>query len=83
MFAIAQRLVDAGVTLDQLPANTCCDRYTFVVVVGIADGTSTTYTALDGEPMPTVFSSLLNAVRRESEPSGETPPHTFGHLPYL
>jgi hypothetical protein len=59
VIAGAQQLVDAEITLPDVPDNTCCDRYTYVVVIGFADGTSTTYTALDGEGLPGAFSDLL------------------------
>lgn len=62
VIASAQKLLDAGVTLPEMPKDTCCDRYTYLIIVGLADGSSTTYTSLDGLQQPPEFADLLSAV---------------------
>lgn len=58
----AQKLVDAGVTIPDMPKDVCCDRFTYEVVVRFADGTATTYTTIDGLEQPPLLASLLGAV---------------------
>jgi len=61
VLAAAQAVVDDDVEVPKLPANTCCDRYTHVIVVSLADGSSLTYTTLDGMRLPPEMTALLRA----------------------
>ena len=55
--ASAPELIDAELT--KLPAQTCCDRQTYVVTVQYDDGSQRTYTSLDGLEQPSVFEKFL------------------------
>lgn len=61
VLAAAQTVVDDDVQVPAMPANTCCDRYTHVIVVSLADGSSVTYTTLDGMRLPPEMTALLRA----------------------
>lgn len=56
----AQALVAAHAHVMPLPANTCCDRYVYNVTITLADGTTVTFTTVDGLQQPIAFDSLLS-----------------------
>ena len=62
VLSVAQTVVDEDVTVDDLPRNTCCDRYTYQVTITTADGTSRTYATIDGVSVPREFARLLSAM---------------------
>ncbi|MGH3502912.1 MAG: hypothetical protein ACRDQA_18765 [Nocardioidaceae bacterium] len=49
-----------GVDVNPMPSNTCCDRYSYALVVTWADGSSRTYTTIDGLDQPPAFTRLLH-----------------------
>lgn len=52
----------AGASLTPTPATSCCDAYTYRVTITHTDGTSTTYTTVDGLEQPPSFEKLLSAL---------------------
>jgi hypothetical protein len=56
----AQALVDAHQKIRPLPAITCCDRYLYSVSIVLADGTTRSYSAVDGVNQPRIFKVLLS-----------------------
>jgi hypothetical protein len=62
VLATAIAFTDAGVTLTDMPMDTCCDRYTYAITITYADGSSTTFETIDGLQQPKVFELLLRAV---------------------
>lgn len=56
----AQALVDSNQKLRPLPANTCCDRYVYSVSIKLADGTTRSYSSVDGLNQPHIFQVLLS-----------------------
>lgn len=55
--ASAPELIAAEMT--KVPAQTCCDRQTYVVTVQYDDGSQRTYTSLDGLEQPKIFEKFL------------------------
>jgi len=53
-------LVD--VDMEPMPKDQCCDRQTYVVSIRWDDGSSRTYTSIDGLEQPQVFEELLTKV---------------------
>lgn len=45
--------------LEPMPKDQCCDRQTYVVSITWDDGSSRTYTSIDGVDQPQVFEELL------------------------
>ena len=43
-----------------MPANICCDRYVYIVSIQLADGTTKTFTSVDGLNQPKLFGDLLS-----------------------
>ncbi len=41
------------------PRDTCCDRFVYRISISYPDGTSTTFTTVDGAPMTPAVSRLL------------------------
>jgi hypothetical protein len=58
----AAALSAADVEVSPIPANTCCDRYAYTVTIEYADGTTKTFSTIDGLPQPKVFELLLRAL---------------------
>lgn len=54
------QLIDAE--LEPMPKDQCCDRRTYVVSIAWDDGSSRTYTTIDGVEQPQVFEELLTKV---------------------
>ena len=53
-------LVD--VDMEPMPKDQCCDRQTYVISIRWDDGSSRTYTSIDGLEQPQVFEELLTKV---------------------
>lgn len=62
VMAAARAFVAADEDVSPVPRDTCCDRYTYRVTLGYADGTSKSFTAVDGVRQPKAFELLLRAV---------------------
>jgi hypothetical protein len=58
----AQVVVDGGAAMPELPANTCCDRYVYTVVIELSDGSVETFSAVDGARYPAAFDELLSVL---------------------
>jgi hypothetical protein len=56
----AQAFVSAAPKIRPVPANVCCDRYLYIVSIELADGTSRTFTSVDGVNQPKLFGDLLS-----------------------
>jgi hypothetical protein len=56
----AQALVAAAPKIRPLPANTCCDRSTYIVSIVLSDGTTKTFASVDGLNQPRLFDKLLS-----------------------
>ena len=50
------------VDMEPMPKDQCCDRQTYVISVRWDDGSSRTYTSIDGLEQPQVFEELLTKV---------------------
>ncbi|MDQ3095787.1 MAG: hypothetical protein M3Q82_07500 [Actinomycetota bacterium] len=53
-------LVD--VDMEPMPKDQCCDRQTYVISIRWDDGSSRTYTSIDGLEQPQVFEELLTKI---------------------
>lgn len=53
-------LVD--VAMEPMPKDQCCDRQTYVISIRWDDGSSRSYTSIDGLEQPQVFEELLTKV---------------------
>jgi hypothetical protein len=62
VLAAASRFSDADVQVSPVPMDTCCDRYTYEVTISYADGTSKSFSTIDGLQQPRIFQQLLQAV---------------------
>jgi hypothetical protein len=60
--AAADAFVRSGADVGKPPQNTCCDRYTYVVTLTFGDGTSSSYSTVDGVDEPASFERLLDAL---------------------
>ncbi len=58
----ASQFATSEAKLAPMPSNVCCDRYSYRVTITWADGTSKTYTTVDGLPQPQPFDALLSAL---------------------
>lgn len=58
----AQVVVDRGAGMPELPANTCCDRYVYTVVIELSDGSAEMFSAVDGARYPAAFDDLLSVL---------------------
>jgi hypothetical protein len=56
----AQALVSADQKVRPLPTTTCCDRYVYRVSIRLSDGTTKTYSSVDGVKQPRAFDDLLS-----------------------
>ena len=56
----AQAFVAAAPKIRPVPANICCDRYLYIVSIQLADGTTKTFTSVDGLNQPKLFGDLLS-----------------------
>jgi hypothetical protein len=50
------------VDMEPMPKDQCCDRRTYVISVAWGDGSSRTYTSIDGLEQPQIFQELLTKV---------------------
>jgi hypothetical protein len=58
----AQAFLEAGGAVNPVDPNTCCDRYSYQVVISFANGTSTRFITVDGVTQPKPFDTLLRAL---------------------
>jgi hypothetical protein len=56
----AQALVDSHQKIRPLPASTCCDRFVYSVSVKLANGSTKSYSTVDGLNQPHIFQVLLS-----------------------
>jgi hypothetical protein len=56
----AQALVDSHQKIRPLPASTCCDRFVYSVSIRLNDGTTKSYSTVDGLSQPRIFQVLLS-----------------------
>jgi hypothetical protein len=62
VLSAASRFTDADVHATPVPADTCCDRYTYELTITYADGSSESVKTIDGLQQPRLFQQLLQAV---------------------
>jgi hypothetical protein len=61
--AAATAFVDSGATIRRVsPVGSCCDRYAYRVTITMADGTSKSFSTVDGVAQPKAFDSLIRAL---------------------
>jgi hypothetical protein len=56
----AQALADSHQKIQPLPASTCCDRFVYSVSIRFADGSTKSYSTVDGLNQPRIFRVLLS-----------------------